>query len=181
MARAHAVRCLRTWGQACYVGEGETVTLDVSNDLLRRQITVVGSWTFSSVGQGECARYIADRGINLDCLFTHRWKLNEAEAAYRAATKADPGFAEAWYNLADVLDEQTQSGKAIGCLKRAVEAEPDYADAIFNLGLLHQRGEKHAEAAAYWRRYLALDSESPWASRAKRALKLCEMQIAQSS
>jgi threonine dehydrogenase-like Zn-dependent dehydrogenase len=82
-ARAQAVRCLRTWGQACYVGEGETVTLDVSNDLLRRQITVVGSWTFSSVGQGDCARYIADRGIDRDCLFTHRWKLNEAEQAYR--------------------------------------------------------------------------------------------------
>jgi tetratricopeptide (TPR) repeat protein len=119
--------------------------------------------------------------FNLGNLLRSAGRKVEAEAAYRAATKADPGFAEAWYNLADVLDEQTQAGKAIGCLKRAVDAEPDYADAIFNLGLLHQRGEKHAEAAAYWRRYLALDSESSWASRAKRALKLCEMQIAQSS
>jgi threonine dehydrogenase-like Zn-dependent dehydrogenase len=82
-ARVHAVRCLRTWGQACYVGEGDTVTLDVSNDLLRRQITIVASWTFSSVGQGECARYIADRRIDLDRLFTHRWKLDQAEEAYR--------------------------------------------------------------------------------------------------
>jgi tetratricopeptide (TPR) repeat protein len=102
----------------------------------------------------------------------------EAEAAYRAATKADPGFAEAWYNLADVLDDQSQAGKAVTCLERALKADPDYADAIFNLGLLHQRGEQHAEAAKCWRRYLALDNESDWAARARRALKYCEMQIA---
>jgi tetratricopeptide (TPR) repeat protein len=104
----------------------------------------------------------------------------EAEAAYRAATKADPRFAEAWYNLADVLDDRGEPDKALTCLKRAVEADPDYADAIFNLGLLHQRGERHAEAATCWRRYLALDHDSPWAARARRALKYCEMQIARS-
>ena len=82
-ARAQAVRCLRTWGKACYVGEGDTVTLDVSNDLLRRQITIVGSWTFSTVGQEECARYIADRGIDVDRIFTHHWTLEQAEEAYR--------------------------------------------------------------------------------------------------
>jgi hypothetical protein len=40
---------------------------------------------------------------------------------------------------------------------------------------------KPAEASICWRRYLALDKESPWASRAKQALKFCEMQIAHSS
>jgi threonine dehydrogenase-like Zn-dependent dehydrogenase len=82
-ARAQAVRCLRTWGRACYVGEGDSVTLDVSNDLLRRQISLIGSWTFSTVGQADCARYVADRGIDLDRLFTHRWKLEQAAEAYR--------------------------------------------------------------------------------------------------
>lgn len=82
-ARAQAVRCLRTWGKACFVGEGDSVTLDVSNDLLRRQVTLIGSWTFSTVGQTECARYIADRQIALERLFTHRWRLEQAEEAYR--------------------------------------------------------------------------------------------------
>ena len=82
-ARAQAVRCVRTWGKACFVGEGDTVTLDVSNDLLRRQVTLIGSWTFSTVGQGECARFIADRGIDVDRLFTDRWRLDQAEEAYR--------------------------------------------------------------------------------------------------
>jgi len=83
LARAQAVRCVRTWGKACFVGEGDTVTLDVSPDLLRRQVTLIGSWTFSTVGQADCARYIADRGIDVDRLFTHRWKLEQAEEAYQ--------------------------------------------------------------------------------------------------
>jgi len=81
-ARAQAVRCVRTWGKACFVGEGDNVTLDVSNDMLRRQVTIIGSWTFSSVGQGACAQYVADRGIDLDRLFTHRWTLDQAAEAY---------------------------------------------------------------------------------------------------
>jgi threonine dehydrogenase-like Zn-dependent dehydrogenase len=81
-ARAQAVRCVRTWGTACYVGEGGEVTLDVSPDMLRRQVTLVGSWTFSTVIQGECARYIADRGVQVDKLFTDRWRLDQAEEAY---------------------------------------------------------------------------------------------------
>ena len=82
-ARAQAVRAVRTWGKVCYVGEGDTVTLDVSPDLLRRQVTLIGSWTFSTVGQADCARFIADRGIDVDRLFTHHWRLEQAEEAYR--------------------------------------------------------------------------------------------------
>jgi tetratricopeptide (TPR) repeat protein len=118
--------------------------------------------------------------FNLGNLFRSIGRKVEAEAAYRAATKADPGFAEAWYNLADILDDQSQSDKAVVCLKRALDIDPDYADAVFNLGLLHQRNERHAEAAIYWRRYLALDNASTWGSRARRALKYCEMRLAHS-
>ena len=56
--------------------------------------------------------------------------------------------------------------------------DPAYADAMFNLALLLQRVGNHAEAVAWWRQYLTLDQASPWASRAKRALKYCEMQMA---
>ena len=82
-ARAAAVRAARTWGTACYVGERGQVTLDVSPDLLRRQITLVGSWTFSTQGQADCAEFVADHDIAVDKLFTHRWRLDQAEEAYR--------------------------------------------------------------------------------------------------
>jgi threonine dehydrogenase-like Zn-dependent dehydrogenase len=82
-ARADAVRATRTWGTACYVGEDGTVSLNVSPDLLRKQMTILGSWTFSTVGQAECAKFVAEREVPVDRLFTDRWALSDAEAAYQ--------------------------------------------------------------------------------------------------
>lgn len=83
-ARQAAVRCVKTWGTACFVGEGGDVTLDVSPDLLRRQVTLIGSWTFSAMGMLDCARFIAERRIPLEKIFSHRWKLEQADEAYRS-------------------------------------------------------------------------------------------------
>ena len=118
---------------------------------------------------------------NLGNLLRDNGRVIEAEASYRATIAADPEFVEAWYNLADMLDEQGRADEAILCLQRAIGADPSYADAVFNLALFLQRLEQHAQAAQWWRRYLELDSSSPWAARAKRALKFCEIQIAGSS
>jgi threonine dehydrogenase-like Zn-dependent dehydrogenase len=82
-ARLAAVRSAKTWGTVCFVGEGGEVTLDVSRDLLRKQLTLIGSWTFSAMGQAECARFVADNKIPLEKIFSHRWKLDQAEEAYR--------------------------------------------------------------------------------------------------
>jgi threonine dehydrogenase-like Zn-dependent dehydrogenase len=82
-ARRAAVRCVKTWGTACYVGEGGDVTLDVSPDLLRRQVTLIGSWTFSAMGMQECAEFIAKQRIPLERIFSHRWRLEQADEAYR--------------------------------------------------------------------------------------------------
>jgi tetratricopeptide (TPR) repeat protein len=103
----------------------------------------------------------------------------EAEAAYRAAVKADPGFAQAWYNLADLLDDQRRTAEAVKCLIHALEADPDYADAMYNMALLLQRLERYADAAAAWRRYLAMDGGTASAAHARRAMKYCEMQLAE--
>jgi tetratricopeptide (TPR) repeat protein len=115
--------------------------------------------------------------FNLGNMLRSNGRRVEAEAALRAATRADPTFAEAWYNLSDLLDEQGRSEAAIDCLRKALRAAPAYIDAIFNLALLLQRSNKHAEAAEYWRQYLANDAQSEWAARARRSLKFCEMQI----
>ena len=82
-ARVAAVRSAKTWGTVCFVGEGGEVTLDVSRDMLRKQLTLIGSWTFSAMGQAECARFDADNNIGLERIFSHRWKLAQAHEAYR--------------------------------------------------------------------------------------------------
>ena len=68
--------------------------------------------------------------FNLGNMFRATGRKIEAEVALRAATRADPTFAEAWYNLSDLLDEQGRSEAAIDCLRRALQAAPDYADAM---------------------------------------------------
>jgi threonine dehydrogenase-like Zn-dependent dehydrogenase len=82
-ARLAAVRSTRTWGTVGLVAEGDKLTVDVSQDLLRRQLTLVASWTFSTVGQAECARYISDWRIPVERLFTHRYRLDQAAEAYK--------------------------------------------------------------------------------------------------
>jgi threonine dehydrogenase-like Zn-dependent dehydrogenase len=90
-ARKAAVRCVKTWGTACYVGEGGDVTLDVSPDLLRRQVTLIGSWTFSAMGMLECARFVADNKLGLERIFSHRWRLEQADEAYRTFDQQSSG------------------------------------------------------------------------------------------
>lgn len=90
-ARRAAVQATRAWGTACFVGEGGDVTLEVSPDMLRRQITLMASWTFSTGGQADCAQFVADRKIDVAKLFTHRWRLDQAEEAYRLFDKQMDG------------------------------------------------------------------------------------------
>ena len=90
-ARIQAVRATRTWGTVCFVGEGDTVTLDVSIDIIRKQLTIIGSWTFSSLGQADCARFIAERDIKLERIFTHRFSLEQAEEAIDCSTSRTTG------------------------------------------------------------------------------------------
>jgi threonine dehydrogenase-like Zn-dependent dehydrogenase len=82
-ARLAAIRAAKTWGTVCFVGEGGDVTIDVSRDMLRKQLTLIGSWTFSAMGQLECARFVVDNRIDLDAIFSHRWTLDQADEAYR--------------------------------------------------------------------------------------------------
>jgi tetratricopeptide (TPR) repeat protein len=119
----------------------------------------------------------ASAPFNLGNMLRASIRTVEAEAALRAATRANPAFAEAWYNLADLLDDQGRSEAAVECLRRALVVAPEYIDAMFNLALVLQRKGAYAEAAAYWRQYLASDRTSEWAARARRSLKFCEIQV----
>ncbi len=93
-ARRQAVMSTRTFGTVALVGIGGDVTFEVLPELIRRQMTVIGHQTFSKVGQADCARFIADRKIDIDSLFTHKWDLQQAEEAYRLfdAQKTGKGF-----------------------------------------------------------------------------------------
>lgn len=92
-ARAAAVRSVAKWGSVAFVGEGRDVTIDVSRDLIRKQVTVMGSYTFSTVGQAKCAEFIARHEVEIDKVFTDHWKLDDAVEAYRLFDKQTGGKA----------------------------------------------------------------------------------------
>jgi threonine dehydrogenase-like Zn-dependent dehydrogenase len=80
-ARTQAVQSLRPWGTLSLVGVGGefTAPMDV---MMRKQITVFGSWTFNNVGQADCAAFAVRNGVKVDDIFTDRWTIDDAKAAY---------------------------------------------------------------------------------------------------
>ena len=90
-ARLNAIRSTKVWGTMCFVGEGGDVHIDVSPHLLRRQLTLVASWTFSNIIQADCARFSVERRIDVDKLFTHHWNIDQADDAYKLFDKQVDG------------------------------------------------------------------------------------------
>ncbi|MBY8858695.1 zinc-binding dehydrogenase [Nocardia sp. CA2R105] len=80
-AATTALDSLAKWGKACMIGLGGTVSF-APQSYLRTQITVMTSWSMSIVHQAECARFIAQHGLPVDELFSHQWRLDQAEEAY---------------------------------------------------------------------------------------------------
>lgn len=89
--RLAAVRCAARWGTVCLVGEGGEMTVNVSIDIIRKQLTIVGSWTVNSAKLADCIRFVADNGLAVDKLFTDRWTFDQAEEAYTSFDKQAAG------------------------------------------------------------------------------------------
>jgi (R,R)-butanediol dehydrogenase/meso-butanediol dehydrogenase/diacetyl reductase len=81
--RLNAVDSARSWGKVCFVGEGNTTTFDVSPQIIHKQLTIYGSWTFSLSGLAEVADFVVERRVPLKELITHRFTLDQAAEAYR--------------------------------------------------------------------------------------------------
>jgi threonine dehydrogenase-like Zn-dependent dehydrogenase len=61
--------------------------------MLPRQVTVMTSWSMSSVQQLACAAFIARNQLPVDDLFTDRWRLDQAERAYAEFDQRSAGKA----------------------------------------------------------------------------------------
>ncbi|WP_435111679.1 zinc-dependent alcohol dehydrogenase family protein [Nocardiopsis synnemataformans] len=85
-----ALGSLAPWGRLCVVGLGGTVSVDVRRNL-SRQVTVMTSWSMSSVQQIRCAEFVARHDLPVDDLFSHRWSLDQASEAYTEFDKQASG------------------------------------------------------------------------------------------
>lgn len=89
--RAVAVRSLAPWGRCGFVGEGGQVTLDVSHDLIHRQVSVHGSWVTSVGHMGDLLGHLDRWRLHPEVVVTHRLPLAHAGRAYAVADAGTAG------------------------------------------------------------------------------------------
>ncbi len=80
--RALAVRATRQWGKIALVGEGGTMTVNPSPDMIHDQKTVYGSWVTSIWRMEDLVERLVRWGIHPEDLVTHRFPLEKVSEAY---------------------------------------------------------------------------------------------------
>jgi tetratricopeptide (TPR) repeat protein len=113
---------------------------------------------------------LAAAHTNSGNLLHRRGELEAARLRYDKALALDPEQPEARYNLANLLEDMGDSDRAIAEWTRVVTACPEFADAHYNLGTALAREGSAARARVHLEKYLALDPEGDWATRARTLL-----------
>ncbi len=80
--RQLAVRATREWGKIAFVGEGGTVTLNPSPDMIHGQKTIYGSWVTSLWRMEELVERLVRWNIHPEELITDEFPLEKAGEAY---------------------------------------------------------------------------------------------------
>lgn len=86
-----ALRHTRRWGRTALVGEGGTLTVDVSAVLIHHQLTVFGSWVTSTVRMAELLDRLDRWSLHPEVVVTDRFALSEASRAYEVADAGTGG------------------------------------------------------------------------------------------
>jgi threonine dehydrogenase-like Zn-dependent dehydrogenase len=89
--RSLAVRAAARWGRCAFVGEGGDVTIDVSPQLIHKQVTVIGSWVTSVPRMVELLDRLDRWELHPERIVTHRFALPDAAAAYETADGGSAG------------------------------------------------------------------------------------------
>ncbi len=89
--RSLAVRATARWGRCAFVGEGGDVTMDVSHELIHKQVTVFGSWVTSVPHMRSLLTRLDQWGLHPEQIVTDRFALEDAGAAYEVADGGDSG------------------------------------------------------------------------------------------
>jgi threonine dehydrogenase-like Zn-dependent dehydrogenase len=81
-ARATAIRATRKWGRIVFIGEGGTVEIHPSPDMIHDQKTVYGSWVTSTWLMEELVERLVRWNLHPADIITHRFPLQRAGEAY---------------------------------------------------------------------------------------------------
>ncbi len=89
--RKEAATAARIFGRTVLVGERGKAIYDATPDIIHRHLTLYGSWTVSTFGMEEAARFVVDRGVPLERLISDRVAITDAVDAYRRFDRQDTG------------------------------------------------------------------------------------------
>lgn len=71
-------------GAVAFVGESQTTEINPSDQIIRKLLTVIGSWYFPAWEWDEIVRLVLDNNVPVEQLVTHRFSITEAPEAFRA-------------------------------------------------------------------------------------------------
>ena len=83
VAQNMALDAARPLAKVAFIGESRETTIRPSEQLIRKQLTLMGSWYFGIAEYAEIAQVLTDKKIDLERLATHTFGLDEAETAFR--------------------------------------------------------------------------------------------------
>lgn len=90
-ARLLALQGTRRWGRCAMVGEGNTLSFDVSPYLIHPQITLYGSWVTSLGHMEDLVESLVAWKLRPEITVTDRFPLSAAEDAYKLADAGQSG------------------------------------------------------------------------------------------
>jgi propanol-preferring alcohol dehydrogenase len=83
---------LRVHGKGAFIGESRKATINPSDQLIRKQLTVMGSWYFPIWEYEEIAGFIMTKRIDLAKLITHEYRLEHGPEAFRLFDERETGI-----------------------------------------------------------------------------------------
>jgi len=81
-AQNAALDATRRLGKVAFIGEAKQTAIRPSEQLIRKELTLMGSWYFSIGEYDEILRIVGDENVPLEKLVTHTFALNDAEEAF---------------------------------------------------------------------------------------------------
>jgi threonine dehydrogenase-like Zn-dependent dehydrogenase len=73
---------MRPWGRYCVIGEHSGTTALPTQELIRREIDMVGCWSASRSIVAEAAAFVSRNSVHLSETITHRFPIPEAQDAF---------------------------------------------------------------------------------------------------
>lgn len=82
-AQNAALDAARKRGRVAFVGESRETTINPSDQIIRKLLTVVGGWYFPLGEYPEIARFVVEKAIPIEDMVTHRFSIEDAPEAFR--------------------------------------------------------------------------------------------------